>query len=146
VGWHEIRLCRRSRGTKGPSRIYHRIRVRYGFFSSTPCPSFMSPLRWGGTERTLIYTGRPLRVRAVPYVQDWNHNRQKEIKELTSKGIIPAVWDSETNNVEIDRSYLMGVVSALINVSSSNSLAKRLSLIVILSSRMSNPPSRSSMK
>jgi len=69
---------------------------------------------WGGTERTLIYTGRPLRVRAVPYVKDWNENRQQEIKELTAKGVIPAVWDGEKNGVDVDRSYLMGVVSAVI--------------------------------
>ncbi|KAJ8462064.1 hypothetical protein ONZ45_g18068 [Pleurotus djamor] len=38
---------------------------------------------------TLIFTGRPLRVRRTPYVDDWNTNRQQEIKELTSKGVIP---------------------------------------------------------
>lgn len=40
-------------------------------------------------ERTLIYTGRPLRVRATPYVKDWNNNRADEIKKLTSQGTIP---------------------------------------------------------
>ena len=38
---------------------------------------------------TLIYTGRPLRVRKTPYVADWEANRQEEIKELTAKGVIP---------------------------------------------------------
>ncbi|KAI0923629.1 hypothetical protein AcW1_006529 [Taiwanofungus camphoratus] len=41
------------------------------------------------TATTLIYTGRPLRVVRSAYVDDWNNNRQAEIKELTSKGIIP---------------------------------------------------------
>lgn len=40
-------------------------------------------------ETTLIYTGRPLRVRRTDYVADWNTNRQAEIKALTSKGVIP---------------------------------------------------------
>jgi len=44
-------------------------------------------------RRTLIYTGRPLRVFKTPYVLDWEENRQKEIKELTGKGVIPAEHD-----------------------------------------------------
>lgn len=39
--------------------------------------------------RTVIYTGRPLRVIRNEYVVDWNENRQAEIQELTSKGIVP---------------------------------------------------------
>lgn len=42
-----------------------------------------------GTVRTLIYTGRPLRVRATPFILDWENNRQAEIRELTSKGVVP---------------------------------------------------------
>ncbi|KAH7915251.1 2-nitropropane dioxygenase [Hygrophoropsis aurantiaca] len=66
---------------------------------------------------TLIYTGRPLRVRRTPYVDDWNNNRQAEIKELTAKGIIP-------NNHELEqhpekslqaRTFLIGKVAALID-------------------------------
>ena len=64
--------------------------------------------------RTVIYTGRPMRVRKTPYVADWydhvvlllrgttdffctsrENNRQAEIKELTSKGIIPIYDDLE---------------------------------------------------
>lgn len=45
--------------------------------------------------RTLIYTGRPLRVRKTPYVADWEENRREEIKELTSKGIIPNEHEME---------------------------------------------------
>lgn len=39
--------------------------------------------------RTLIFTGRPLRVRNTPYIKDWEENRQQEIKDLTAKGTIP---------------------------------------------------------
>jgi hypothetical protein len=37
-----------------------------------------------------VMLGRPLRVRKSPYIQDWEDNRQADIKELTSKGVIPA--------------------------------------------------------
>jgi NAD(P)H-dependent flavin oxidoreductase YrpB (nitropropane dioxygenase family) len=64
---------------------------------------------------TLIYTGRPLRVRKTPYVKDWEENRQAEIKELTSKGIVPAVDDLDKHpekSIEA-RSWLMGRVAAV---------------------------------
>ncbi|KAJ7255440.1 hypothetical protein B0H12DRAFT_1113406, partial [Mycena haematopus] len=38
---------------------------------------------------TVIYSGRPMRVKRTPYVEDWNTNRQKEIEELTARGILP---------------------------------------------------------
>jgi len=41
------------------------------------------------TIRTLIYSGRPMRVWKTPFVRDWEENRSQEIKELTEKGIIP---------------------------------------------------------
>ncbi|KAG8713784.1 hypothetical protein FRC11_011007 [Ceratobasidium sp. 423] len=66
--------------------------------------------------RTLIYTGRPLRVYKTPYVADWEENRREEIKELTSKGILPAEHDIEKNpskSLEA-RTFLMGSVSAVI--------------------------------
>ncbi|KAH7922623.1 2-nitropropane dioxygenase [Leucogyrophana mollusca] len=66
---------------------------------------------------TLIYTGRPLRVRRTPYVEDWNNNRQAEIKELTAKGIIPANHDLELHpekSLEA-RTFLIGRVAALID-------------------------------
>jgi NAD(P)H-dependent flavin oxidoreductase YrpB (nitropropane dioxygenase family) len=64
--------------------------------------------------RTVIYTGRPMRVRKTPYVANWydsitkaffpiqltiftsrENDRQAEIRELTSKGIIPVQDDLE---------------------------------------------------
>ncbi|KAL2256552.1 hypothetical protein VTK26DRAFT_1496 [Humicola hyalothermophila] len=41
------------------------------------------------TVRTLIFTGRPLRVRKNPYIMNWEEERAQEIKELTAKGKIP---------------------------------------------------------
>lgn len=83
---------------------------------------------------TLIYTGRPLRVRRTPYVDDWyvrsrldqvrsftsssrNNNRQEEIKELTSKGILPVNQDLEQHPERSMEAFpwLMGRVAALIN-------------------------------
>ena len=45
--------------------------------------------------RTLIFTGRPLRVRNNEYIQDWEENRQAEMKELIEKGVIPVESDFE---------------------------------------------------
>jgi NAD(P)H-dependent flavin oxidoreductase YrpB (nitropropane dioxygenase family) len=47
--------------------------------------------------RTIIFTGRPLRVRNNAYIRNWEENRQAEIKTLTEKGVIPVslelTWD-----------------------------------------------------
>ncbi|KAK0744166.1 2-nitropropane dioxygenase [Schizothecium vesticola] len=47
------------------------------------------------TIRTLIFTGRPLRVRKNPYIVNWEEERQDEIKELTSQGKLPYESDLE---------------------------------------------------
>lgn len=39
--------------------------------------------------RTIIFTGRPLRVRTNSYIENWENERQAEMKELAAKGIIP---------------------------------------------------------
>ncbi|KAG0638228.1 2-nitropropane dioxygenase [Tuber brumale] len=76
------------------------------------------------TVRTIIFTGRPLRVRKNPYIANWEENRKPEIKELTSKGIIPAEHDIEqldkVDNLDDDildnaRPFLMGKVAAVVN-------------------------------
>lgn len=72
--------------------------------------------------RTIIFTGRPLRVRTNKYIEDWEENRQQEIKELTGKGIIPVENDLEKMGDEIDdeimdnaRPFLMGKAAAVVN-------------------------------
>lgn len=72
--------------------------------------------------RTIIFTGRPLRVRNNPYIANWEENRQNEIKELTSKGIIPAEHDLEQMGDDVDdetmdnaRPFLMGKAAAVVN-------------------------------
>ncbi|KAJ5502323.1 Oxidoreductase 2-nitropropane dioxygenase family [Penicillium fimorum] len=72
--------------------------------------------------RTIIFTGRPLRVRKNPYIVDWEENRHEEIKQLTSKGIIPVEHDMENLPDDADeetldnaRPFLMGKVAAVVN-------------------------------
>ncbi|KAG6009578.1 hypothetical protein E4U21_001945 [Claviceps maximensis] len=45
--------------------------------------------------RTIIFTGRPMRVRNNPYINDWETNRTQEMKELVAKGTIPYEVDLE---------------------------------------------------
>ncbi|KAI0203760.1 2-nitropropane dioxygenase [Astrocystis sublimbata] len=88
------------------------------------------------TIRTLIFTGRPLRVRTNAYIENWENERRDELKELTSKGVLPyeADLDKMTNGTgegsgsgegdseeDVDdlmdqfRPYLMGKCAALVN-------------------------------
>lgn len=77
---------------------------------------------WDDNVRTIIFTGRPLRVRTNKYIQDWEENRSAEIKELTSKGILPVEHDLEKLGDDVDdemmdnaRPHLMGKVAAVVN-------------------------------
>ncbi|GAB7363705.1 hypothetical protein MBLNU230_g4273t1 [Neophaeotheca triangularis] len=72
--------------------------------------------------RTIIFTGRPLRVRRNPYIDNWEENRQNEIKEMTGKGVIPVEGDLERMGDDVDdetmdnaRPFLMGKAAAVVN-------------------------------
>lgn len=67
--------------------------------------------------RTVIYTGRPMRVRKTPYVADWEDNKQADIKDLTSRGIVPVEHDLERHPEKsiASRAWLMGSVAAVVN-------------------------------
>ena len=71
----------------------------------------------GDANTTLIYTGRPLRVRQTDYVKEWNE-RHDEIKKLTSEGKIPHDVELQAHPEKSmpGKSWLMGDVSALIKV------------------------------
>lgn len=93
------------------------------------------------TIRTLIFTGRPLRVRKNPYIVNWETERQAEIKQLTAKGVLPYESDLEKvmsgdaekipgadaakNDEDLDelmdsfRPFLMGKCAAMVNESKS---------------------------
>mmetsp|Transcript_64004 Transcript_64004/g.187809 ORF Transcript_64004/g.187809 Transcript_64004/m.187809 type:complete len:354 (-) Transcript_64004:15-1076(-) len=47
------------------------------------------------TLRTIIFTGRPMRVIKNPYITDWEENKAQEIKDLTAKGVLPIYKDME---------------------------------------------------
>ncbi|EAW25331.1 NAD(P)H-dependent flavin oxidoreductase [Aspergillus fischeri NRRL 181] len=68
--------------------------------------------RYGETQRTLVVTGRPLRMLPNDYIKDWE-KRPQEIADLTAKGIVPMMHDLE-NEKEVDMPFLMGDVSASI--------------------------------
>lgn len=45
------------------------------------------------TVRTVIFTGRPMRVLKNPYIMNWEESRQQEIQELIASGVIPYTVD-----------------------------------------------------
>jgi len=65
------------------------------------------------TMRSLIYTGRPLRVISNNYAKDWEENRKAEMKELLDAGTIPYTADvmrynelkKKENNEKLAMSY-----------------------------------------
>lgn len=72
---------------------------------------------FGDVSRTLIYSGRPMRVRRTPYVDEWETKRQDEIKDLCDRGIIPHEHELEKKperSMEGSK-WLMGEASAVIN-------------------------------
>lgn len=66
-----------------------------------------------GTERTLVMTGRPLRMRTNDYIQNW-HDRPEEVKKLLEKGVIPMEHDLDEGR-DIDIPHLMGQVAGAID-------------------------------
>ncbi|RMZ80798.1 hypothetical protein DV737_g2829, partial [Chaetothyriales sp. CBS 132003] len=72
--------------------------------------------------RTIIFTGRPMRVRLNDYIKNWEENRAEEIKTLTAKGVIPVEHDLENLPDDVDddvmdtaRPFLMGKAAAVVN-------------------------------
>jgi NAD(P)H-dependent flavin oxidoreductase YrpB (nitropropane dioxygenase family) len=72
--------------------------------------------------RTIIFTGRPLRVRNNEYITNWETNRAQEMKELTEKGTIPVEHDFEKMGDDMTdemmdnaRPFLMGKAAAVTN-------------------------------
>ena len=64
------------------------------------------------TLRTLVVSGRPLRVCLNEYVKKWE-DQPERIKELTDRGIVPMLHDMESEN-EVDMPFLMGQVAGVI--------------------------------
>ncbi|KAI1333675.1 2-nitropropane dioxygenase [Xylariaceae sp. FL0016] len=64
------------------------------------------------TERTLVLSGRPLRMRTNEYIAKW-HAQPSRVQELCDQGIVPIEWDFEQGN-EVDPPHLMGQVAGSI--------------------------------
>jgi NAD(P)H-dependent flavin oxidoreductase YrpB (nitropropane dioxygenase family) len=45
------------------------------------------------TVRTLVYTGRPLRVKKNPYNVEWDTTRKQEQEKLLAQGVVPVQYD-----------------------------------------------------
>ncbi|KAK3299235.1 2-nitropropane dioxygenase-like protein [Chaetomium fimeti] len=65
-----------------------------------------------GTERTLVLSGRPLRMKTNDYIRKW-HTQPDKIQELCNKGVVPVEHDLEEGN-DIDVPHLMGQVAGAI--------------------------------
>ncbi|KAJ3496242.1 hypothetical protein NLG97_g2802 [Lecanicillium saksenae] len=65
-----------------------------------------------GTERTLVLTGRPLRMRSNDYIKEW-HSRADEIQKLCSQGVVPAEQDLKMGR-PVDIPFFMGEVAGSI--------------------------------
>ncbi|EPE32317.1 Inosine monophosphate dehydrogenase (IMPDH) [Glarea lozoyensis ATCC 20868] len=64
------------------------------------------------TVRTLVVSGRPLRLRRNEWVDKWEAQPEK-IKELTEKGVVPIEYDMD-QGIDVDIPHLMGVVAGVI--------------------------------
>lgn len=62
-----------------------------------------------GTDRTLVISGRPLRMKVNEYIRRW-HEQPARIQELCDQGKVPIEYDIEQGN-EVDLPHLMGQVA-----------------------------------
>lgn len=68
---------------------------------------------YADTLRTLVVSGRPLRVRLNDYIAEWE-SKPEEIKRLTESGVVPLMHDMDQGKDEIDIPFLMGQVAGSI--------------------------------
>ncbi|KAI5867224.1 2-nitropropane dioxygenase [Durotheca rogersii] len=64
------------------------------------------------TERTLVVSGRPLRVRTNAYITAW-HARPARIRELCAAGVVPLDHDLDAGE-DVDFPHIMGQVAGAI--------------------------------
>lgn len=65
------------------------------------------------TLRTLVVSGRPLRVRMNDYIKSWEVDRPGEVKQLCDSGIVPLQKDMDDDK-DVDIPFLMGQVAGAI--------------------------------
>jgi NAD(P)H-dependent flavin oxidoreductase YrpB (nitropropane dioxygenase family) len=66
------------------------------------------------TLRTLVVSGRPLRVKMNDYIRSWEVDRPAEVKRLCDSGVVPLQQDIEEDK-DFDIPFLMGQVAGVIN-------------------------------
>lgn len=64
------------------------------------------------TGRTLVISGRPLRVKYNDYIREWE-SRPEDIKRLTESGVVPMMKDMDDDK-DVDFPFLMGQVAGVI--------------------------------
>ncbi|KAF2749370.1 NPD-domain-containing protein [Sporormia fimetaria CBS 119925] len=64
------------------------------------------------TGRTLVISGRPLRVKYNDYIKEWE-SRPEDIKKLTDAGIVPLAKDMDDGK-DVDIPFLMGQVAGVV--------------------------------
>jgi NAD(P)H-dependent flavin oxidoreductase YrpB (nitropropane dioxygenase family) len=65
------------------------------------------------TVRTLVVSGRPLRVLPNDYIRKWEE-RPDRISRLTQQGIVPMMHDIDEGQEDVDMPFLMGQVCAIV--------------------------------
>lgn len=65
------------------------------------------------TARTLVISGRPLRVKVNDYIRSWEEGKPEEIKRLCAQGITPLEQDMNDEK-DVDFPFLMGQVAGVI--------------------------------
>jgi len=60
------------------------------------------------TQRTLIFSGRPMRVIKNDYVRNWEENRTVEMNKLLKEGTVPAFADNKLVKEVLDDGKLEG--------------------------------------
>jgi len=58
------------------------------------------------TERTLVYSGRPLRIVKNDYMKSWETDRREEMEKLLKEGIVPYSRDLERQPPEKMKSFM----------------------------------------
>lgn len=70
-----------------------------------------------GTMRTLVFTGRPLRISTNYYAQDWHTRRRKKLELLLKEGSIPCNYDLENissgNIPEADQLFVKKILDGM---------------------------------
>ena len=65
------------------------------------------------TLRTLVVSGRPLRVRMNDYIKSWEVDRPEEVRRLCDSGVVPLQKDMDDEK-DVDVPFLMGQVAGYI--------------------------------